>query len=212
MPPRSAPARPPISRDTVIETASRLVEEHGPDALTMRRLSDELGVAVTAIYWHVGNRDALLDALVDRLVAEMGTLPASGDTPRERIASLAEALRRRLLDLPHLMGLAYERDRTPEMFQPVEQAMAAELARVGVRGKDAALALRALSTHVVGSIMLERAALRADRQIDTAPVWPADADDAELVEALAVPPDRAALFAVGLDALLEALVPPQPAV
>ena len=82
---------------------------------------------------------------------------------------------------------------------------------LGVRGKDAALALRALSTHVVGSIMLERAASRAEREIDTASAWPVDADDAELVEALAVPPDRAALFAVGLDALLEALVPAEPA-
>jgi TetR/AcrR family transcriptional regulator, tetracycline repressor protein len=202
-----ASPRVPVSRDAVIDSAMRLVDQHGADALTMRRLSDELGVAVTAIYWHVGNRDALLDALVERLVADMGTLRATGATPQERIASLAEELRRALQDRPHLMGLAHERDRTPSMFQPVEQAMAAELASVGVRGKDAALALRALSTHVVGSVMLERAARKAGGEITTASVWPADADDAELVEALATPPDRDALFAVGLNALIAVLVP-----
>ena len=71
----------------------------------------------------------------------MGTLRPSGASARERITSLAESLRIRLRDLPHLIGLAHDRGRTPAMFLPVEQVMAAELATVGVRGKDAALAL-----------------------------------------------------------------------
>jgi len=196
-----------VSRDRVVDVATRLVEEHGPDALTMRRLSQELGVAVTAIYWHVGNRDALLDAVVDRLVADMGTLRPSGSSARERVTSLAEKLRARLQARPHLIGLAHERGRIPDMFLPVEQAMAAELARVGVSGKDAALALRAISAHVVGAVLLERAAGRGGPEIPTGLVWPADASDPELVEALATPPDRDALFALGLNALVGALVP-----
>ncbi|MCD9624842.1 TetR family transcriptional regulator [Rhabdothermincola salaria] len=203
-----APPRVPISRDTVIDTAMRLVDEHGADALTMRRLSDELGVAVTAIYWHVGNRDALLDALVDRFVAEMGTIRAVGDSPAERIVSLAETLRRRIQDRPHLIGLAHERQRTASMFQPVEQAMAAELAGSGVRGKDAAFALRVLSTHVVGSVMLERVARQDGDEVTTASVWPTDTDDPELVDALSANPDRDALFVFGVRALFDALVPP----
>jgi AcrR family transcriptional regulator len=196
-----------VSRDAVVETASRLVEAHGPEALTMRRLSDELGVAVTAIYWHVGNRDALLDALVDRLVADMGTLRPSGASARERITSLAEKLRVRLLERPHLIGLAHQRGRIPDMFLPVEQVMAAELATVGVNGKDAATALRAISAHVVGAALLERAAVRSGPEVRTGVVWPPDATDPELVEALATAPDRDALFAVGLHALVAALVP-----
>ncbi len=199
--------RAPVSGDAVVETAMRLVEEHGADALTMRRLSDELGVAVTAIYWHVGNRDALLDALVDRLVADMGTLRPSGTGARERITSLAEKLRVRLDGRPHLIGLAHERGRTPELFVPVEQVMAAELATVGVRGKDAAMVLRAISTHVVGSVLIDRAVERGGPEVPTGSVWPADADDPELVEALEAPPDRDALFSVGLHALVDALVP-----
>ena len=207
---RAAPGRVPVSRDAVVETASRLVEAHGPEALTMRRLSDELGVAVTAIYWHVGNRDALLDALVDRLVADMGTLRPSGGSARERIISLAEKLRTQLQERPHLIGVAHQRGRTPDMFLPVEQVMASELATVGVRGKDAALALRAISAHVVGSVLLERAAVRTGPEVPTGVVWPEDDDDPELVEALATVPDRDALFAVTLHALVTALVPKMP--
>jgi AcrR family transcriptional regulator len=58
-----------VTADDVLLAAGRIVERHGVDALTMRRLSEDLGVAVTSIYWHVGNRDAVLDGLVDRLLA-----------------------------------------------------------------------------------------------------------------------------------------------
>ncbi len=129
---------------------------------------------------------------------------------RERITSLAESLRIRLRDLPHLIGLAHDRGRTPAMFLPVEQVMAAELATVGVRGKDAALALRAISTHVVGSVLLERAAGRSEAAVNAGELWPADAEDPELVEALAAPTDFDRLFAVALNALVDALVPGEP--
>jgi AcrR family transcriptional regulator len=197
----------PVSRDAVIDTATRLVEAQGADALTMRRLSDELGVAVTAIYWHVGNRDALIDAMVDRLVADMGTLRPAGATPRERVISLAEKLRRRLVARPHLVGLAHERDRTPAMFQPVQAAMAVELAAAGVTGKPAALALQTISTHVVASTMLQRSVARLEHETVDASVWPDDFADPELVEAMAAMPDYDAVFAVGLEAIVDALVP-----
>ena len=64
-----------VTADDVLRCAGRIVERHGVDALTMRRLSDDLGVAVTSIYWHVGNRDAVLDGLVDRLLEDLETAP-----------------------------------------------------------------------------------------------------------------------------------------
>ena len=53
-----------IERDDVIDAALALVESGGGDALTMRKLAAELGVATTTIYWHVGNRDDLVLAVV----------------------------------------------------------------------------------------------------------------------------------------------------
>ena len=57
----------------------------------MRGLAEELGVAVTSIYWHVGGRDKLFDSLVDRLLSQMANLPINGDNPVDRIASLARS-------------------------------------------------------------------------------------------------------------------------
>lgn len=162
-----------VTADEVIEVAGRIVDTHGADALTMRRLADELGAAVTSIYWHVGNRDELVDALVDRLIADMGTLRARGTTPRERIASLARAMRRQLLERPQLVALAHERARTPAMFQPVQDAIARELAVMGLPGDETALALRALQMHVITSVLLIRSIDRfgAQEPVDAVEVF-----------------------------------------
>jgi len=198
----------PLSREAVVDAALRLVEDEGVPALTMRRVAAELGVAVTAIYWHVGNRDALLDELVDRIVADIGAIRPSGSTPVDRIASVARSLRRKLLARPHVVGLAHERGVTSIMFQPAQAVLAGELGKVGVHGERAALAVQAGQFHVIGAVILERAAgrgLSADAQ--RAPTWrDARGLDAELVARLAAPPDHDVVFELGLRSLVASLV------
>ena len=203
------PARAqPVSRDEVVETALRLVEENDLSALTMRRLAAELGVAVTSIYWHVGNRDALLDLLVERLLADMGGVRPSGRTPRARIASLLRQWRQRLWDRPHLIAVAHERGLTGAMFQPVQAALAQELAAVGLHGEEAALAVRTLQVQVTASIVLQRAASRGPATTPTDPSAWQDWTDPELVAALSEPLDYDAVFTLGVEALLDKLLPP----
>jgi TetR/AcrR family transcriptional regulator, tetracycline repressor protein len=196
----------PLTKDAVVDAALRIVEDAGVDALTMRRLADELGAAVTAIYWHVGNRDALLDELVARILAELGAVRGTGSDPPERIASLARSLRHKLLARPHLVGLAHQRGKTGAMFTPVQAALARELAALGITGAPAALTLRAIEHHVVASVVLERTAARGPAQGSTDPgAWPDGTADPELVAALAAPADRDAVFEYGLGALVASL-------
>ncbi len=196
----------PLTRNLVVEAALRLVEEQGSEALTMRRLADDLGAAVTVIYWHVGNRDALLDLVVDHLLEDMVAVHAAGVTPVERIASLARQLRAQLLARPHLIALAHQRHKTPAMFQPVQAALARELAALGLRGAAAAPVVRALQFHVVASVVLQRTASRGPSDDVTDPAaWPDAPDDPELVAALSGSPDFDAAFEYGLGALLATL-------
>jgi AcrR family transcriptional regulator len=196
----------PVTRDAVVEAALRLVEEHDVPALSMRRLAAELGTAVTAIYWHVGNRDALVDLMLDRLVAEMGEVRVTARSPRRRIASLLVQWRARLWEHPHLIALAHERGRTAGLFQPVQAALAGELAAVGVTGARAARVIRALQVHVVSSVVLQRTAGRGPHTPPTDPgAWGTAADPA-LVTALAEPVDYDDVFTLGVDALLDRLL------
>lgn len=201
-------ARDTISQEIVVETAIRLVEENDLEALTMRRLAAELGTAVTSIYWHVGNRDALVDLMVDKLLADMRGVTVGGRTPRARITSLCKQWRQRLWDHPHLIALAHERNKTLAMFQPMQAALAGELHAIGLRGKDAAIAIRGLQLHVVSSVVIERTAQRGPTTDATdLSAWPAVTDDPELVKALASPVDYRSAFDVALEALLDRLAP-----
>lgn len=67
-----------VTRDQVLRGALALLEREGLDALTMRRLARALGVQAGAIYWHFADRQALEDAMVDELMADLLSPPPRG--------------------------------------------------------------------------------------------------------------------------------------
>jgi AcrR family transcriptional regulator len=198
-------ARPSLTRDEVLDTAANLVKQHGPEALTMRKLAAELGTAVTSIYWHVGNRESLLDALVRRTVADLGEIRPAGRTPAERIVSVARILRRRLRDHPHLIAMVHERGLTEQMFLPARQALVREVHAAGLRGARAAEAVRAVQFQVVGFVLVERNRERAPAQHPVPEPTEYDTDPA-LTRALARPVNEERLFVTSVRALTESLL------
>lgn len=92
----SNPPRP-LARDRVIDAAISLADEAGLEAVTMRRLAEMLGVTPMALYKHVSNRESLIDAMVDRFIAEIGLpgVPASWrDAVRRRILAARAVIHR----------------------------------------------------------------------------------------------------------------------
>ena len=81
--------RIPLSRDRVLAAAVALADEVGIEALSMRRLAQELGVVPMALYKHVANKEELLDGMVDALVSEID--------PPVRDAGWKNAVRLRVL-------------------------------------------------------------------------------------------------------------------
>ncbi|MFC8667207.1 MULTISPECIES: TetR/AcrR family transcriptional regulator [Streptomyces] len=202
-------ARPALTREEVLAAAADLVRQHGPQALTMRRLAAELGTAVTSIYWHVGNRESLLDALVERTVAELGEIRPVGRTPAGRIVSVARALRRRLRDHPHLVAMVHERGLTERMFLPAQQALVHEVHAAGLRGTRAADVVRAVQFQVVGHVLVERNRERAPAQHPgEEELWGARTaeEDPALARTLARAIDTEKLFTLSVKALVAGLL------
>ncbi len=69
--------RDALTPERVVEAALRLADEHGLEALTMRRLGTALGVEAMSLYRHVASKEALLDALADAIVRAWTGAPAS---------------------------------------------------------------------------------------------------------------------------------------
>jgi AcrR family transcriptional regulator len=90
-------SRTPLGRDRILEAALVLADEDGVDAVTMRRLGDELGYEAMSLYRYVKNKDDLLDGMLDLVLAE--TAPPAPDAPwdeaiRASALSVHDALRR----------------------------------------------------------------------------------------------------------------------
>src|SRR3989337_1069 len=81
-----------LDRRRVLQAALGLADREGLDALTMRRLGNELGVDPMTVHHHVESKDRLLDGIAELLWEEVALPESSGD-PAEALRGLARALR-----------------------------------------------------------------------------------------------------------------------
>jgi AcrR family transcriptional regulator len=90
-------AREPLSRERVLAAALELADGSGVEAVTMRRLGNELGFEAMSLYRHVASKDDLLDGLLDVVLAEWQLPDGNGDwgeAVRTSARSVHDALRR----------------------------------------------------------------------------------------------------------------------
>jgi TetR/AcrR family tetracycline transcriptional repressor len=85
------------NRDDVIDAALRILDQQGLPDLTMRHLAATLGVAPSALYWHFPNKQSLLAAVSDRIIAGARPLAAAGGDWQTGVRAEAAALHDALL-------------------------------------------------------------------------------------------------------------------
>jgi AcrR family transcriptional regulator len=85
---RGGPIRPALSRTAIVEAALAVADRQGLDAVSMRRVADELETGASALYVYIQNRDDLLDAMFDHAMAAVAGADLPKGSWRERLASL----------------------------------------------------------------------------------------------------------------------------
>lgn len=95
-PARSAAGPTGLSRDQVVAEALNVLRNDGLSGLTTRRVATRLKVMSPALYWHVRNKDELLQLVADAICAEM-VLPRKEWPFRKRLATIANEYRRVLI-------------------------------------------------------------------------------------------------------------------
>jgi AcrR family transcriptional regulator len=63
--------RPQLSRELVVSAALKVIEADGGDALTMRRVADEIGVSASALYGYVANKEELVQLVLEQIIGEI---------------------------------------------------------------------------------------------------------------------------------------------
>lgn len=88
--------RVPLSRRRVLRAAVKIADQAGLDALTMRRVAQEVGVEPMSLYHHVANKEAILDGVLEVVVAEIIDAAERVEAPDPK-ADWQGALRARIL-------------------------------------------------------------------------------------------------------------------
>jgi AcrR family transcriptional regulator len=108
-------SRTPLSRERVLSAAVKVADEGGIEALTMRGLAESLDVEAMSLYYHVANKEALLDGVADMIIEELleEVAPLETDLTRDWKGALRErSLAARRVMLRHKWAPAVLETRT----------------------------------------------------------------------------------------------------
>ena len=183
-----------LTRESVATAALELVDRDGLDALSMRRLADDLGVGTMTLYGYFRSKAELLEALMDSAVTVAG-VPALEGHWRERLALVARGLRTYLESHPALVQIrAQQRLTRPRQFVATE-LMTQALLDAGLSREQAARAFRVVFTYVFGYVAFSPSATAdtAQREVRAALAGL----DPGTYPALSSMPDEAAAAAAG---------------
>jgi AcrR family transcriptional regulator len=148
-------SRKPLSRERVLVAAVALIDVYGVQALTMRRLAAELDVEAMSLYYHVPDKETLLDGVVETVVAEVHAAVARVDPGggrrdwRARLRRQFLAARQVMLRHPWAPGLIASRRTVPAGVYAYYDRIVGTLVGAGFSYR---LAHRAL--HAFGSLPL----------------------------------------------------------
>ncbi len=152
-PPPAQRQLPPVprrlSREEVLDATLALAEERGLDGVTMRAVAKRLGVTPMALYRHVGAKQALLDALVERLLDEL-PIPDPELPWQERLRELALALRETARRHPDGFLMLFRRPATTPAALRRREAVYAALRDAGVPQDLVPRLERLISTFSLG--------------------------------------------------------------
>lgn len=147
--------RAPLSRARVIEAAVAVADERGVAAATMRNIAERLGVEAMSLYHHVPNKEAILDALVDAVVAEIALPdPALGWAPA--IAGRATSARAALSRHSWALGLIESRRTAGPVTLRHHDAALGVFLTAGFTVADAVHAVSVLDSYVYGFVLQEQ--------------------------------------------------------
>ena len=157
-----------VSKESIVQRASELIEEAGVDALSLSKLAATLGVKAPSLYRHIGNKNQLLQevnlltlqnlfAAMQQAIEQPNDDP--NDDPQEQMKALCIAYRRFAHQHAQLYFLAYthkaeglrpDEDLLVKMIMPIQILMAQ------ICGDANALtALRGALALMHGFVMLE---------------------------------------------------------
>ena len=139
----------------IITTAIKIADENGINKVSMRSTAGALGVQAMSLYNHIQNKDALLDGMVEGVVAEI-ELPEKPTTWQEFLRFRCQSAYQVLKQHPWASQLFLSRMNTgPHMLSYVDATLGA-LVNAGFSYPQADHAWNAVDNHLYGFVLQEQ--------------------------------------------------------
>jgi AcrR family transcriptional regulator len=142
---------PRYTHEELARRALAIMDAHGTEALTMRRLAEELGMGTMALYRYFPSKNDLMDAAIEVAAPEV-ELPEPGVAPwKEQLADLARALFHAGLRHPSVARERFDRPLQSRGAMRVTDRAIALLLEAGLSKQEAVAAFKALLVHTLGA-------------------------------------------------------------
>ena len=103
-------SKPPVlTEDQIVDAALSVIRSEGLEALSMRRLSRELGRSAMAAYWYVEDKQQLLNLVAKKMLAEVPLPDADSGTWDERLRQVIADIDAKLREHPGIAEILLQR-------------------------------------------------------------------------------------------------------
>ena len=154
MPTSRVGRKPRVSRDQVLDAALEIADEGGLAAVTMTNVGARLGVEAMSLYRHIGNKEEMLDGLVDRVYGEI-EVPADATDWREALRRQAVSAHAVLRRHPWAIAVMESRAQPGPANLGHHDAMVGILFRAGFDGPSAVRVYNLLDSYIYGFALQE---------------------------------------------------------
>lgn len=134
----------------------RLLDEEGLEALSVRRIGAELGIAAMTVYTYVATKDELLDAISAAALAEFTTREVTDGPWEAQIIAMTKDLYYGIQEHPGVADLIMRRPPPVQALDRFRERMLTVLHGAGFSDRAAVDALTALTCHAFGHATAER--------------------------------------------------------
>ena len=156
MPPRlRAVASGRLTVDDLVDAVARLIDSGGVEAVTMRRLARECGVAVTSIYGYVRTKDELLGLFADRLLGAIDV--PDTPNPQGEIAYIFRATYEVLVGHPELVQIVAGQPVPGSAALHLLERVLAALVGLGLDDRQIHTAYQVLASYTTGFVQHQAA-------------------------------------------------------
>ncbi|MHB9878071.1 TetR/AcrR family transcriptional regulator [Pacificimonas sp. ICDLI1SI03] len=172
-----------ISHDHILETAIALTEQQPGVPVSLAGVARAVGMTPMAIYTYFDNKDALLQALTDRMLAGLDITALEAEPPVERVMAWARLVRSHFQKRPQLIDmLVWEGGHGSIAWMNRSAPLATALTELGFQGDELARSLSWLWNSIMGMIHNELRVRDEQQQISSDEIAAIDAPMREIVQ------------------------------